>query len=255
MAKRRDLLLAFAASAAAASAEQEAAHPSAAGSTAHADTIYIPDRHLEKDRELLLEFLDEYSFAMVVSAQPSLKITNVPTVLSRKPGEWGSLWWHLAKNNQQNQAMQGPVTLVFHGPHGYISPNWFAGSPAEGGGRPVISAVPTWNFAVVHVTGTPRRITSEEELARGLQQLVQQNEARYGGGDAWRFEALPEAYLKGMRMGVIAYEMKIEKVEAKFKLGQERSAADRAGVLQGLARARKERDLQSLTKAYYSRMK
>jgi transcriptional regulator len=209
-------------------------------------TIYIPDKHSEKDRPFLLNFMDEFSFAMIVTGQPSVQITNVPTVLERAPdGGWGKIWWHLAKANPQNAAMDGSVTVVFHGPHEYISPNWYR----------TANAVPTWNFAVVHVTGSPRRVESDAELAAGLRTLVKQNESRYGGGDRWDFEKLPDSYLKGMRAGIVAYEMKIEKVEAKFKLGQERPEADQAGILEGLRKSPKERNLFELTKAYYRRGK
>ena len=221
---------------------------SVAAAEAQETTIYIPEKQSEKDRPFLLDFMDEYSFAMLVTGQPSVQITNVPTVLDRAAGGsggWGKLWWHLAKSNSQNAAMKGPVTVVFRGPHGYISPNWYQST----------NAVPTWNFAVVHVTGTPRRIESDAELAAGLRGLVGQNESRYGGGDHWSFDQLADSYLKGMRAGVVGYEMTIDKVEGKFKLGHERKEEDRAGVLKGLEKSPKERDLPTLTKAYYRRIK
>lgn len=208
-------------------------------------TIYIPERHAEKDRAFLLDFIEEFSFAMVVTGQPSVQITNVPTILEREPEGWGKVWWHLAKANAQNEAMKGPVTIVFHGPHQFISPNWYQSK----------TAVPTWNFAVVHVTGTPRRIDEDAEVAAGLRRLVMRNEGKYGGGGDWNYDKIPEAQLKSMRGHIVAYEMPIERVEGKFKLGQERDEQDRAGTLQGLSRAPKERDLLALTKAYYARQK
>ena len=81
------------------------------------------------------------------------------------------------------------------------------------------------------------------------------NEGKYSGGGAWDYDQLPANQLQGMRDGIVAYEMAIERVEAKFKLGQERSEQDREGVLNGLARAPKERNLLALTKEYYSRQK
>jgi transcriptional regulator len=208
-------------------------------------TIYIPERHLEKDRALLLDFIEEFSFAMVVTGQPSVQITNVPTILERAPDGTDKIWWHLAKANAQNEAMKGPVTIVFHGPHQFISPNWYQAK----------SAVPTWNFAVVHVTGSPRRIDDDAAVAAGLRRLVMRNEGKYGGGGDWSYDQIPESQLKAMRGGIVAYEMAIEKAEGKFKLGQERSEQDREGVLQGLARAPKEGDLLALTKSYYARQK
>ena len=208
-------------------------------------TIYIPDRHSEKDRAFLLDFVEEFSFAMVVTGQPSVQITNVPTLIERAADGWGKVWWHLAKANPQNEAMKGPVTIVFHGPHQFISPNWYQTK----------NAVPTWNFAVVHVTGTPRRIDDDAEVAAGLRRLVMRNEGKYGGGGDWNYDKIPESQLKSMRGNICAYDMAIEKVEGKFKLGQERNEQDREGTLQGLSRAPKERDLLALTKAYYARLK
>ena len=213
------------------------------GDAAQQGTIYIPERHSEKDRAYLLDFMEEFSFVMVVTAQPTLQITNVPTLLNRVPDGWGSVWWHLAKANPQNEAMKGQTTIVFHGPHQYISPNWYQTK----------NAVPTWNFAVVHVTGTPRRIEDDAAVAAGLRRLVMRNEGQYGGGGSWDLDQIPASQLKSMRGGIVAYEMAIEKVEAKFKLGQERSEEDREGVLKGLAQAPKERDLLALTRAYYAR--
>ena len=208
-------------------------------------TIYIPERHSEKDRAFLLDFIEEFSFAMVVTGQPSVQITNVPTILERAPEGKDKIWWHLAKGNAQNEAMKGPVTIVFHGPHQFISPNWYEAK----------TAVPTWNFAVVHVTGSPRRIDDDAAVAAGLRRLVMRNEGKYGGGGDWDFDKIAESQLKAMRGGIVAYEMAVDKLEGKFKLGQERSQQDREGVLKGLARAPKERDMLALTRAYYARLK
>lgn len=209
-------------------------------------TIYIPERHSEKDRQLLHGFMEEYSFAMILTSAGGIRVTNVPTLLDRAESGWGRLWWHLAKSNPQNQAIEAGLesVVVFHGPHGYISPNWYS----------TANAVPTWNFAVVHAKGVPKRIDDDEAFAKSLARLVQTNESKYGGGTKWSYDKLPASYLKGMRNGIVAYEMVIESVEAKFKLGHERTEADRSGVLAGLEHAPKPRTLLELTKAYYGRL-
>ena len=232
MGDRRDFILGMATAA-------------ALGDAAGQATIYIPERHSEKDQEFLIDFMEEFSFAMVVTAQPSLQITNVPTLIQRAPNAWGKIWFHLARGNPQNAAMNSQTTVVFHGPHEYISPNWYQSK----------NAVPTWNFAVVHATGIPRRMDDDEAVAAGLRRLVMRNESKYGGGDVWNYDDLPANLLKGLRAGIMAYEMPIERVEAKFKLGQERSEEDRQAVVKGLAQAPKERDLLALTKAYYTRLR
>lgn len=217
-----------------------------AASEGDADSLYVPERHVERDRELLLDFVEEYSFAMVISAHGGIRVTNVPTLVERTEKGWGKVSWHLAKGNPQNGALTGKTeaVVVCHGPHGYVSPSWYEARPT----------VPTWNFAVVHLHGQPRRVEDDEAFARSLEQLVERNEKKYGGEKAWALGTMTPEYLRGMRQGIVAYEMTIEKVEAKFKLGQERTAADRAGVLRGLERPQ-GRSLYELTRDYYARLK
>lgn len=210
------------------------------------ETIYIPNRQLETDRAWISNFIDEYAFAMVVTAKNGLRVTNVPTLFTRNSDGWGKIWFHLAKNNRQQEALDGAseTLLVFHGAHGYISPNWYT-NPAA------VTAVPTWNFAVVHATGRARRLDDDTQFASNLSQLVAKNESKYGGGP-WKFDKLPDSYLKGMRQGILQYEMTIENVEAKFKLGQERSPADQATMLKGMSAAPHERTLPELSRDYFA---
>lgn len=214
---------------------------------AEQSTIYIPARQSETDRNLILDFMEEFSFAMLVTAKSGVHITNVPTLLDRSAEGWGKLWWHIARGNAHNQVFDGSAdcTVVFHGPHGYISPNWYSEK----------HSVPTWNFAIVHATGKPRRLDDDATFARSLERLVARNEGAYGGGSEWELSKLSDSYLKGMRQGIVAYEMVIDQVEAKFKLGQDRSPEDRAGILKGLKTGRKERNLLELTEAYCARIK
>ena len=107
---------------------------------------------------------------------------------------------------------------------------------------------------MVNVSGKPRRIDDDEAFAASLVKLVKKNETKYGGGKVWDLTKMPAAYLKGMRQGIVAYEMTIEKVEGKFKLGQERVAADRPLILKGLETPQ-GRSIHELTRDYYERMK
>lgn len=234
MPERRDFLLGLSAML---SMEAEAAAQ---------DTIYIPERQAERDRPFLIDFMEEFSFAMIVSSKGGIRITNVPTLFNRDKDGWGSLWFHIAKSNPQNNAFDGAeeCLAVFHGPHAYISPNWYNSK----------NSVPTWNFAVVHGRGKPKRIEDDAAFAAGLKRLVETNEGHYGGGDVWDFNKMPDSYLKGMRQGIVAYEMKIESVEGKFKLGHERTPQDREGVLKGLEK-KQQRSILDLTRDYYSRRK
>lgn len=211
-------------------------------------TIYIPERHAEADRGYIHAFLDTYPFAMAITTAGGLRVTNVPTLLTPPDSgeEWGTLHWHIARSNPQNVPLGegAETTLIFQSPHSYISPNWYE-TPLS---------VPTWNFAVVHCSGRPAPIADDAVLTAMLERLTAVNEAKYGGGNRWELGKLPEAYLAGLRRAITGYEMKIERVEAKFKLGQERSAADRMGVLEALHADRgAEKPLAQLTEEYYRR--
>jgi hypothetical protein len=106
------------------------------------------------------------------------------------------------------------------GPHAYVSPTWYATGPA----------VPTWNYAVVHVYGVPRLLSADE-----TRQVVDLTVRKYESGrqSPWSND-LPDDFRQRLLAGVIGYEMPLTRIEGKYKLGQNRSAADQTGMLNGL---------------------
>jgi transcriptional regulator len=111
---------------------------------------------------------------------------------------------------------------IFHGPHAYVSPTWYATAPA----------VPTWNYAVVHVTGRARvrdDVASTEALVREL--TTRFEEAPPTG---WTLDAVPADLKTSLLAAIVSFELRAETVEGKLKLGQNRSAADRAGAAAAL---------------------
>jgi transcriptional regulator len=207
-------------------------------------TLYIPKAHRVEDLKLLHEFMDEYAFVDLVTSAPTLRITHIPVILDRTAGTYGKIMGHVSRQNPQSQAFDGRQTgvIVFRGPHGYISPTWYAKK----------EAVPTWNFAVVHATGRPAAITDNEALHKLLGRLIEKFESSEGSG--YDFSKLPESYVSPMLGGIVGFEMAIESLEGKFKLGQERSDTDKQGLLEHLGQAkRRERSLQDLTASFYKR--
>lgn len=206
-------------------------------------SLYVPEPHLVEDRRFLHDFMDEFPFADLVTAGPSIRITHIPVLLDRAAGHYGTLRGHIARHNEQAGAFDGSqhAVAVFRGPHSYISPTWYA--------KP--EAVPTWNFAVVHATGRLKAVEDPAVLQGLVTKLVHRFEGT--GGNVYDVAQLPETYLAGMIAGIIGFEMEIELLEGKFKLGQERSEADRRGILQGLASVKPERNIHDLTEAFYRR--
>jgi transcriptional regulator len=209
-------------------------------------SLYIPKAHIVEDRTFLHDFMEEYSFATVVTPAPTLRITHIPTVLDRARGRYGTIMGHISAQNPQKIAFDGShaAVLVFRGPHGYISPSWYAKQD---------SVVPTWNFGVVHVSGRPRAITDKGKTYELLATLIRRNE-RGLGSTTYDFSAQPKDYVDRMIQGISPFEMEIEAIEGKFKLGQERSEGDRSGILTHMkGGGYRERSLEQFTSAFYQR--
>jgi transcriptional regulator len=207
-------------------------------------SLYIPKAHNVEELRFLHDFMEEFSFVMLVTATPTLRITHIPSILDRTQGRFGTLRGHISAQNAQKAALDGThqAVVVFRGPQGYISPTWYANRA---------SVVPTWNFGVVHASGRPRPITDKMKTYDLLSTLIGRNERRVGSTE-YDFAAQPREYVDRMMQGISPFEMEIQALEGKFKLGQERSEGDRNGVLGHLARDEyKERSLYDLTQAFY----
>lgn len=210
------------------------------------ESLYIPKAHLVEDRKLLHDLMDEFSFVELITSTPDLRITHIPTVLDRTAGRYGTIYGHISRQNPQSKTFDGQHSgvIVFRGPHRYISPTWYAKT----------DVVPTWNFAVVHASGKLKPIAERQPLLDLLAKLIKKNES-YEKSD-YDFAKIPDNYKFGLMAGIIGFEMEIELLEGKFKLGQERSDGDRAGVLKNLqSAARRERSLHDLTASFYQRPK
>jgi len=205
-------------------------------------SLYIPKPHLVEDRKLLQDFVDEFAFADLVTANPGIRITHIPTLLNRGAAPYGAILGHISRQNPQSQCFDGrqSAVIVFRGPHSYISPTWYH--------KP--ESVPTWNFAVVHATGRLKPIADPKALHALLAQLIAKFE---GPGSSYDFAKLPESFTNGLIGGIVGFEMQIELLEGKFKLGQERSEADRQALLKNLQSAKPARSIYEFTSEYYKR--
>jgi transcriptional regulator len=209
-------------------------------------SLYIPKAHVVDDLKFLHDFMEEFAFVTLVTATPTLRITHIPSVLDRTKGQFGTLRGHISAQNPQKAALDGAhqAVVVFRGPQGYISPTWYTTQT---------QVVPTWNFAVVHASGRPRPIADKAKAHELLATLIARNERRVGS-TKYDFTAQPQEYVDRMMEGIAPFEMEIQALEGKFKLGQERSEGDRTGVLAHLARGEyKEQSLHGLTQAVYNK--
>ena len=187
--------------------------------------VYIPKHFAVADQETLIAFMRRYSFATLVSTGAAgLIASHVPLLYEPAAGGAGRLLGHLARANPQlaDLADGREVMAIFHGPHAYVSPTWYATHPA----------VPTWNYAVVHAYGTVEAMTDAAALRDLLTRLSDTYEA--GNPAPWRLADQPERYIDGMLRGIGGFAIAITRLEGKFKLSQNRDAVDRERVAAAL---------------------
>jgi len=185
--------------------------------------MYIPPFNRVDDRERILEFIQNHGFAtLICPGADRLVASHLPVLWNRGPNEWGTLRSHMARANPQwREFVSGrEILCIFHGPHAYISPSWYV----------MQHTVPTWNYAAVHVYGVP---TLMDEI--GLRQVVFDTTAKYESGMSkpWRIP-LSEEEIDKMLKAIVGFSIEITRVEAKFKLGQNRSTEDQKSMLQAL---------------------
>ena len=186
--------------------------------------MYVPSAFAESDLETLHGLMERYPFATIVSPVEGLHhATHLPLLLDRKATVNGTLEGHFARGNPHWRCLDGEtqVLVIFHGPHAYISPSCYETAPA----------VPTWNYAAVHVAGKPRLIKDPAALSALVDRMVETFER--GRSDPWKAE-LPPDYRAMMLKGIVGFTLDIERIEGKLKLSQNRSLADREGVIREL---------------------
>lgn len=176
-------------------------------------TLYIPAHFRLEDRGAAVDLMRQNAFGMLVSSgDAGLHVSHIPFVVEAD-GDEVRLLGHLARANEQWKALESAreVVAIFQGPHAYVSPGWYEQHPS----------VPTWNYAVVHAHG--RAETMEEaELHELLHTLSHTYES--GREKPWRMSGLPAAYVSGMLQQIVGFTLRVERLEAKFKLSQNRPA-------------------------------
>lgn len=163
-------------------------------------------------------------FAVLVTAGGhGMTASHIPLHLI-DDGEFGLLWGHVAKGNDQWQAFDGKTEAlaVFGGPHTYISPRWYATE----------KSVPTWNYEAVHAYGRPTVMDDPDQVISRLASLTAQYED--SNPPPWTMDGLPDDFLRAQLKGIVAFEMRIERLEGKRKMSQNRKPEDAQGAIDGL---------------------
>jgi transcriptional regulator len=142
---------------------------------------------------------------------------------------------HLARANPHWEQLDDvPVLLVCTGAQAYVSPSWYAAKAEHG------RVVPTWNYSSVHLRGRARVHQEVDWLREAVTDLTDRHEG--SREERWHVADAPEAYIAGQLRGIVGVEITVENIEGKAKLSQNRSEADRAGVVAGLTATGARRD-------------
>ncbi len=182
--------------------------------------MYTPKAFVQEDDEKIRSLVDAHAFGLLVTTgRDGLPVASHIPFLSREGGGGLVLEGHVARPNDQADHIRdgAPALAVFQGAHTYVSPTWYE-SPG----------VPTWNYEAVHVYGRLRAVTGD-----GAHSIIRRLAHRYEGDGpgAW----VPE-YPDKMIEGIVCFEMTDVTVQAKSKMSQNRSEADRRGVIEALFR-------------------
>jgi transcriptional regulator len=194
--------------------------------------MYLPGHFQEGRIEVLHELMRTHPFGLLVTqGEAGVEANALPFLVDPARGPQGTLLAHVARANPvwQSARDDAEVLVVFQGPQAYISPNWYA-SKAESG-----KVVPTWNYVMVQARGRMRALEDRESLRGIVTQLTRRHEAAQPA--PWAVDDAPAEFIDTMLGAIVGLEITLSSVVGKWKLSQNRPAADRDGVVSGLQRS------------------
>jgi transcriptional regulator len=188
--------------------------------------MYVPP-HFDLNAAAARVLMRDRSFATLVTTDEvgAPFVTHLPLLHDDDGSAHGKLVGHVARANPHWRLFDRgtPTLAIFHGPHAYISPNWYA-SP---------NLVPTWNYTAVHAYGTPRILDEPEAALAVVERLAAYFEASLPR--PWSTAKLPPGNALAQMKGIVAFDMPIERLQAKAKVGQNRLPADQRSAAEALA--------------------
>jgi transcriptional regulator len=199
--------------------------------------MYTPASFRQDDLAALHAQMQANPFALLASAgSDGVQASHLPLLLEPGEGEFGTLYGHFAKANPHWRELQGgaEALAVFSGPDAYISPGWYPAKAEHG------KVVPTWNYIAVHARGPVELIEDPERLLQIVSRLSDRHES--GRAQPWAVNDAPRDYIDSMLRAIVGFALPIRRLEGKWKLGQNRSAIDQAGVRDGLAASTEPRE-------------
>lgn len=189
--------------------------------------MYNPEHFRMTDPQQIRAAIAANPFAcLVTNGAEGPEASHLP-LIAEETAQGLVLHGHFARANPHWKALEGtPALAIFSGAQGYISPGWYATKRETG------KVVPTWNYVTIHARGVPELLPPGPESRKTIDFLTDAMEG--GRAQPWRTEDAPERFTETMMRGIVAFRMPLTQIEAKAKLGQNRSEADIAGAIDGL---------------------
>ncbi|MEH6908385.1 FMN-binding negative transcriptional regulator [Neobacillus drentensis] len=192
--------------------------------------MYIPKHFKIDDENIIYNIIKENGFATLFSQHNGEPYaTHLPLILNKSDN---ALYGHFARPNEQwKDAENQQVLVVFQGPHCYISPSWYE----------TMKAVPTWNYVSIHLYGKMEIIEDGKVILDSLNNLVN----KYESPDSpYNLDAVEPSFIEGMSQGIVAFRIKITKIEAKAKLSQNQPVERQELIIKNLENTSKHDNLQ-----------
>jgi transcriptional regulator len=193
--------------------------------------MYLPKAFEEQDPGRLRDFIRRYPLGTVVTQTTSgLDANHIPLLVAEPEGAAARLHGHIARANPlwRDVAPDAQTLVIFHGPNGFVSPSWYPGQCDKA------SVVPTWNYAVAHGHGRLRFVDDATWVRAHLEALTREHEANRD--EPWAVTDAPAEFIDKLVTAVVGVEISVTRWYGKWKVSQNRSAADRLGVIDGLER-------------------
>ena len=202
--------------------------------------MYIPKHFLQTDQKAIIQFMQKYSFATVVSCEQDKPFATHLPVLVWEENDQISLLSHFAKANPHSEQIDNKLVLaIFSQPHAYISPRFYEKD----------ENVPTWNYMAVHAYGNASLISSDEGKLEVLEKTIVNYEAEYLS----QWNGLSADFKIKMLKGITAFKITVNEIEAKNKLSQNRTFAERQNIITSLGKSEEsnEKEIGEYMKGLY----
>ena len=195
--------------------------------------MYIPKYFRINDKDIIYDFIERYSFATLFSQHNGEPYaTHLPLILNK---DVSVLYGHFARpNGQWKDAENRQVLVAFQGPHCYISPSWYE----------TTKAVPTWNYVAVHLYGKMEILEDEKVILDSLNDLVNKYESP---DSSYNLNVVEPSFIEGMSKGIVAFKIKITKIEAKAKLSQNHPVERQELIIEQLERTSNQDNIKIAT--------